>query len=474
MTLSISKTDLCAVTGGSLLLESAVRLSATGVEYDSREVRGGELFVALKGDKNHGHEFLRTAFDRGAALFLVESKEVAKYFPEPHRLIVVSDSLKAFWELATWWRTKLALPILAITGSVGKTTVKEITASILLQNSRGSFSLKSYNNHVGVPYSICKAGTEHAWAVLELGMNHAGEIHQLTKIAKPSVAAITIVAPAHIEMLGSLEAIARAKLEICDGLAEGSFVILNGMDRVLLAEAKLQKLDERFKLLYFGETGRNFDAEVDNVKGDGESISFKLQIQGEVCDVVMNSIGIQNAMNGACAALSARALIPSLTIDQIRKGLSEFKAPLQRLAVKEISGGRKIVDDAYNANPLSMKALLKLGEQYKSNGKNVGVVLADMLELGEFADKYHLEVGSAVAELKPDFLITVGEKSILYEQEPKKIGVQTFHADSAELAGILALKLNFDILLVKGSRGMKLEKTVSTIIAREGGCDAAN
>jgi UDP-N-acetylmuramoyl-tripeptide--D-alanyl-D-alanine ligase len=471
MSLSLSKDQLIAIVGGSSPRASTGSVVCQGVEYDSREVRGGELFIALKGETTHGHAFVKGAFDRGASIFLVEDANALPDFPEPDRLVVVPDTLQAFWTLASWWRRKLGLPVLAITGSVGKTTVKEITASILLQHSRGSYSIKSHNNHVGVPYSICKFAPEHAWAVLEMGMNHAGEISNLTKIAEPTAAAISTIAPAHIEMLGSLEAIARAKLEIVDGLSRGAPLVLNGDSEVLKSEVSHANIAGRLKTQYFGAigTGVALEAKVSAVESKGlDGVSFRLMLQGEETDVSMQIMGPHNALNAACAALSARALFPSLSLALIKKGLEEFKAPLQRLSVKELRGDRKIVDDAYNANPASMKALFEVGSDLKKQGKRVGTVLADMLELGEFSEKLHREVGEALARFEPAFLVTVGEKAKWYGEEAKKKNVATYEAASPELAAHIAMKLGFDILLVKGSRGMKLEKTVATLLAREG------
>ena len=189
----------------------------------------------------------------------------------------------------------------------------------------------------------------------------------------------------------------------------------------------------------------------------------------------MAFLGEHNAMNAACAALAAKTLVPSLTFAQITKGLESFRAPQQRLNVKELVGGRKIIDDAYNANPESMKVLLTLAHSLKSETvegevvhKRIGLVLGDMLELGTHSEKFHREVGTLVGKLNPAFLITVGPASVWYREEAVKAGINAIDAESPELAAQVALKLGFDILLVKASRGMKLEKTVATILAREG------
>ncbi|RIL08304.1 MAG: UDP-N-acetylmuramoyl-tripeptide--D-alanyl-D-alanine ligase, partial [Proteobacteria bacterium] len=176
MSISLSKEKLIEVLkGASLAGSTPEKISFAGVEYDSREIKGGELFIALKGGANHGHQFVKQAFERGASICLVEDSQAAKNSEFPERCVVVEDTLKAFWELASYWRNELAIPVLAVTGSVGKTTIKEMTASLLLRREQGVYSLKSHNNQTGVPYTICRAARHHRWAVLEMGMNHAGE-----------------------------------------------------------------------------------------------------------------------------------------------------------------------------------------------------------------------------------------------------------------------------------------------------------
>lgn len=469
MSISISLTQLCSVVGGRQLESTARTISFQGVEYDSREVRGGELFVALKGEKTHGHQFVPLAFQRGAAAVLVEDEAVARALPEPCRAVIVSDTLAALWSLARWWRSELAVPVLAITGSVGKTTVKEIAASVLLRHSVGNFSVKSFNNHVGVPYTILKTSREHRWLILEMGMNHAGEIRALTRIGSPNVAVISKIAPAHIENLGSLAAIADAKCEIVEGLRPGGQLVVNGDDPELLAAiARLQASPPLVRVGASAESG--LDAMVSDVRAQGlEGIAFSLVLGGQRLEVSMNIVGTHNALNAAIAAAAARALLPDLSVEKITEGLSSFKAPLMRLNLKALSRGRTVVDDSYNANPASMRSLLEIARDLAQSGKKVGLVLADMLELGGFSEQFHREIGEVVAQCGAQFLITVGRYAVLYADAPGKAGVRTFEAATPELAAHIATTLDFDILLVKGSRGMKLDRAVATLLEREGG-----
>lgn len=467
MTLSITRETLLEVIGGTSS-GNGKGIASRGVEFDSREVKGGELFVALKGEKTHGHEFLKIAYERGASLFLVESAEVAAGLPEPERGVVTSDSLEAFTKLARWWRSELKTPVLAVTGSVGKTTVKEMAASILLQSGTGAYSLKSFNNHVGVPYSLCRIGREHGWAVIEAGMNHAGELARLSACALPNVALITKIAPAHIEFFKDIHAIADAKFEIVRGLADSGSLILNADDEVLVQAALRHPLSPTQKLLRFG-SANECDASISACTSLGmDGITFELKLLGETAKVRMSIPGLHNCLNAAGAALAAKTLIPSLSMAQVIKGLESFKAPLMRLNITEISGSRKIVDDSYNANPASMQSLLSIAAELQQQGTRLGLILGDMRELGPRSEQYHRELGLLVAELKPNFIIGVGDYARLYLEPAKSQGVSAFHAESPELAGQLALKMEFDTLLIKASRGVGLERSVKTILQRAG------
>lgn len=470
MPLSLTKEKLAEVVGGEVVA-TGEKMSFQGVVYDSREVTGGELFVALPGAQAHGHTFLGQAFSRGASLALVEDRGLLSDSPHKDRLLWVPDSLKAFSALARWWREELNLPVLGVTGSVGKTTVKEIAAAILLKYKRGIYSLKSHNNHVGVPYTICRADRAHEWAVLEMGMNHAGELSALTAIAQPNVAIINIIAPAHIEHFGSLEGIARAKLEIAEGLKPGGTLILNGDDEVLLKTAT--ELGRRGgNTRYFGSTGTP-DMLVSEVAPKGlEGLSFKLTageaLGGGSVAASMSILGRHNAQNGAAAALGVKTLFPELTLADIATGLAAFQAPLMRLSIKPLVNERRIIDDSYNANPESMRAALDIGRDLVESGLRVGLVLGDMLELGADAPRYHAEIGAYAAQIKPVFCITVGPLSAGIFAAVQGAGIPAFQGESPEAAAHIARKLPFDILLVKASRGTGLDRTVKTIVERDG------
>lgn len=461
MSISLSKEKLIEIIGGASV-PSSEKISFRGVEFDSREVRGGELFVALKGETSHGHQFVGQAFARGASLCLVESPDFASTFEDPSRLVVVRDTLEALWTLAAWWRRELNIPVIGVTGSVGKTTTKEMIASILLKHSTGTYSQKSFNNHVGVPYTICRIDRNHSWAVLEMGMNHPNELRSLTRIAEPNVAVITRIAPAHTHVFSSLEQVADAKFEIMEGLRPGGKAILNKEDPQLTAGLARADKDGRLTVRYFGRAGA--DVNVNSVASHGlGGISFVLEIDSQKLPVKMGIVGTHNALNAAAAALAARTLIPDLPLETIQKGLEAFTAPLMRLNIKEW-GDRKIVDDSYNANPASMAALLDLAGELRREGATIGVVLGDMRELGEHADGYHRQVGKLVADVKPSFLVAVGPMSVAYVDAAKGAGIEAIHSETPEAAADVLKSKYFEVLLVKASRGIGLDRTVKHLL----------
>jgi UDP-N-acetylmuramoyl-tripeptide--D-alanyl-D-alanine ligase len=468
MPITLTKDDLITLTDGESLADAPSPVFASGLNFDSRALKKDEIFVALKGESMHGHAFLAKAEEQRAGIYLIEDRAVAKNLKEPWRAVLVKDTFAALYALTKAWRNELTYPIAAITGSVGKTTVKELVVSILKQVAPGGYSIKSYNNHTGVPYTISTLSKDDAWGVLEMGMNHAGEIEKLSLLGRPTLAAITTIAPAHIEHLGSLEAIARAKLEIIAGLERGSPLIIDGESQVLLQELEKQKIRDSFKVYSVGSvsSGGVFDATVHKVISHGvEELQVVFDVLGATLEVRLHFGGVHNAKNGAMAALIAKLLVPQITSEQIIRGLEAFRAPEQRLVTHQLAGGRRLIDDSYNANPASMKAAISIVADEIARGKRVGFILGDMFELGAFAEQYHAEIGGVVAALHPAFVIGVGPHAERYVSACKKSGVTAFHVMTPEEGARIATSTDFDILLVKASRGMKLEKAVQLILS---------
>ena len=476
-----------------------IKIVFSGVEFDSRNVKGGELFIALKGEQMHGHAFVEKAFDNGASLAMVEDGTIETSFPE--RTIVVQDTLIAFAKVANWWRRKVGIPIVAVTGSVGKTTTKELIASILMEHSPGAYSQKSYNNHVGVPYTLCKIDLLHKWAVVEIGMNHSGEIEKLVKIVEPECAVITKIAPSHIEHFNSINEIAQAKLEIIDGIKSGGHIIINGNDPILIEEFFSKKIkdkikSQRIKLSTFGIPEDKVDKyhvgdlnlEITQIVSkllDGLSLKLKfhavefkeLQSAHSSDELKSNTgnylskeskidvkiIGRHNAINIAAAVLSSKILLKDLTFEEIVKGLSRFSSPLMRLNVILHTEEKFIIDDSYNANPESMIAFLNVARDFLSTGSNVGIIIGDMLELGAYSKEAHLNIGQLLIQIQPSFCICIGEmahhiyKAIMHSEIP------SYYAHTVHEGADIVKDLSWDFLFIKASRKMELNKTIDLI-----------
>lgn len=455
--LSASLNDLRSIcTNLDAKTKASLDLKFSGVEFDSRRVQKNQLFIALKGEKIHGEKFLEQVFKAGASLAIVEDPNLLEVAEFSSKIIVVNDSLKAFWQLAHWWRNKYEGPVIGVTGSVGKTTFKEILACILSIKGKGTYSQKSFNNHTGVPYSISKISAEDPWVVLEMGMNHAGELANLSKIVEPDLAVITIVDAVHIEFFKNLEEIAQAKCEIFSGLKRLGKALINNDCQVLKNEAAKHKLD----LYTFGSTNQS-QTWVSEIKSDGlKGISFVLHHADQKQEIYMNILGQHNALISAGAFAAAKLIFPDIQLKDAALALKNYTAPDMRLNLKELKDGRKIIDDSYNASPIAMKASLKLLAELKSPKFRTAAILGDMFELGTHSEKLHHEVAQEISKSSLDFLITVGDKSKIFYDQAKKSGVVAEHLQTPELAAKLALESKFDLLLVKGSRGMALDRAV--------------
>jgi UDP-N-acetylmuramoyl-tripeptide--D-alanyl-D-alanine ligase len=439
------------------------KIVSEGLEFDSRNIKGGEIFVALPGEKEHGHNYVQSAYDRGAAIIIVEdSKFLDNEIKE--NIICVENAQEALWELARFWRKKLNLPTIAVTGSVGKTTTKEILASILVQKGAGCYAQKSFNNHIGVPYTILKSNSTHQWMVLEIGMNRPGEISALSKLSTPNVSVVTEVAPAHIGAFDSLKGIGYEKLSISDGLEINSAFILNGDNPIIREVVAEKKLNEKFRIKYVGYNADN-DFILDEVKSNGfEGISFRVQ-KSQTYN--LNIPGVHNAKNAAIAVAAVKALFPDFELEKISKGLNQFTAPLMRLNWKETKNKIAVLDDSYNANPASMSAMLDIAADAKKSGKKIGLILGTMRELGAFSEQYHKELGVKTASITPDFVCYVGEFEQSFSSGLSQImpNVDYTSCESPVEAAEIAFKKSVDIIFVKASRGIGLDKTVEILVA---------
>ena len=423
------------------------------VAIDSRQVGQGDLFVALSGERNDGHEFVSDAVARGARGVLVQ--ETRQALPPDVAVFVVQDTLAALQRLAAGRRDRRRAKVIGVTGSVGKTTTKEITADVLATRYSTLKNEANYNNEIGLPMTLLSLTHRHERAVLEMGMYAQGEIRMLCEIARPEVGVVTNVGPSHLERLGSLEAIAAAKAELPESLPPHGFAIFNADDPLVLAMAGRT----RAQPLTYGTTA---DAEVraTEIASRGlEGVSFLLHRRGESVPVETTLPGRHIVSNALAAA--AVALADGFSLAETAAALGRAQAPL-RIQAYRARGGGTILDDTYNASPASMAAALDLLAEIP--GRRIAV-LGEMAELGAATEEGHLAVGRRAAETA-DVIHAVGELGGLIAEAARNLGHgATHHWSTKEAAGeALAADLRpDDVVLLKASRAMAFETLLDAL-----------
>ncbi|EYE88407.1 UDP-N-acetylmuramoyl-tripeptide--D-alanyl-D-alanine ligase [Fervidicella metallireducens AeB] len=420
-----------------------------GISTDSRNIKDGDLFIALIGQKFDGHEFVQSCYERGAAAVLV-SKKVDVDCPQ----IIVNDTLAALREIARYYRDKFKTPIIAVTGSTGKTSTKEMIASVLKEKFNVHKTKQNFNNEIGLPLTLFELEKEHEISVLEMGMNNLGEIERLAYIARPTIGVITNIGTAHIENLGSRENIMKAKMEITSFFDNKNTLIVNGDDEYL---STLENLP--FKLIKVSTKGRGDYNAVDIVNLGENGVEFKCNYKGKIHDFRIIVPGIHNVYNALVAI--AIADIYNLTVDEVINGIINFKPGKLRMDIINLENGIKIINDCYNANLDSMKAALDVLGDYKNNRRIA--VLGDMFELGSFSEKAHKEVGS-YAKDKCDLLIAVGNDARFIFEESNKSITSIYFKTKEEACRFLNTEIkDKDVILIKASRGMKMEYITNCI-----------
>ena len=442
-----------------------------GLSTDSRTIGAGELFWALNGEQYDGHDFVGRAIERGAAGIVVQkdywkseggkNKSLTSGFPDPV-IITVNNTLQALGDLARWWRQQHDVQLVAITGSAGKTTTKEMAASILELSQETLKNQGNFNNLIGLPLTIVQLNERYRRAVLEMGMNHPGEIARLTDIADPDVGVITNVGMVHLEGLGDLEGVARAKVELVERLSSRGKVILNGDDELLVKTASIFRKDA----LLFG-LGEKNHVRAHRIRNLGkEGISFDLQYQGDSWPVRTKVPGVQNVLNSLAAASACLCL--NEPPENIVEGLARFSGIKGRFAVIHLLGGVTVVDDTYNANPLSLKAALESVEALTDKGSRIIVALGEMMELGDATVRAHQEAGQRVAELGTYHFLAIGEHAHDMTRGAVKAGMQKKHAQVVRTHEEMVKRIREemregDLIFLKASRRMALEKVVEGI-----------
>lgn len=424
------------------------------VGTDSRNIMPEQLFVAIKGEHFDGNQYAVDAIEKGAAAVLI-SDQTIKVEPA----VLVADTRIALGELAHYWRNQFACPLVAVTGSNGKTTVKEMIAAIMTAAKANVLATKgNLNNDIGMPLTLLSMREQHTCAVIEMGMNHLGEISYLSKIASPQVAVISNAGTAHIGELGSRQAIAQAKGEVFDGLGQDGVAVINANDAYA---AYWQSLNSNRKVITFGI---DFSADVTaNYTVQGSKMEIELTTPDGTTQFQLPLQGKHNVMNALAASAVAVALGVANTA--IVDGLTQFSGVKGRLNRLPGQNGALVIDDTYNANPDSMKAAIDVltAEKAESNQQLV-MVMGDMAELGESAESLHTEIGQYAKESGVNRLLGFGRLSQLTTQA---FGSEGEHFDSIEslISAIQAQMQPNTVVLVKGSRMMKMERVVDAIKA---------
>ena len=455
--------ELAEATGGRWLEPPPASLA--GVATDTRAPAPGALFVALRGERFDAHAFLGQAARSGAAAALVsDAAAPAAGLPR----LLVSDTLAALGAVARHHRRRFDLPVVAVTGSNGKTTTREMVAAILATRGPVLKTEGNLNNEVGVPLTLLGLRAEHRAAVVEMGMNHPGEIARLAAIALPQVGLVTNAAPAHLEGLGTVDGVADAKAELYQGLPGGGVAIANADDPRMLRRA----LASGRRVLTFAMAGsqRGDVVVLEVLAQDAGGLRFLLGVGQRELEVTLPLVGVHNAANAAAAACAAVAL--GCTDREIVRGLAGVQPVGRRLRLERLAGEVLLVDDCYNANPLSMEAALAtLQAMARAEGGRALAVLGDMLELGPGELELHRGVGAAAARAGLDGLYAFGPRSASLAEGARQAGLPAaaiFHTEDLEAltAQVRARLAPRDVLLVKASRGMKLERLVEALSRR--------
>ena len=422
------------------------------VSTDSRTLKPGELFVALRGENFDGHNFVESAAKAGAAGAMVDSDWKGEV-PGNFALIRTKDILQAYQQLAANYRESLTLKVVAITGSNGKTSTKDFTASVLGRRFRVTKTEGNFNNHVGLPRTILEATSWDEVAVWEIGMNHPGEIATLSKIAAPDVAIITNIGVAHIEFMGSREAIADEKGALVEAVKVGGTVILNADDPFTERIAARA----RAKVVLAGTTDGTIRASEISQSEDGTE--FTILEGAHRCRAQLPVPGLHMVQNALLAVAAGRVF--GVLLEECAAGLAAAPLAKARLQIKNV-GGVEFIDDSYNANPDSMKAALRTLAELPAEGKRIAV-LGEMRELGAESERGHREVGETAATLKIDQVIAIGNLASKIAHAAKDAGLQKIAivgstSEAADLLGEIAAP--GDLVLIKGSRLARTEQVI--------------
>lgn len=440
--------DILSATGGKLVCGSA-DTEFSEITTDSRKAAEGVLFIPLVGEKFDGHEFINAAFDMGAAAVLTQ-KNIEPLLGKT--IIRVDDTFKALADIARYYKAKYNVPTVAITGSVGKTTTKDMIHAVLSTRYNTLKTAGNFNNEIGLPLTVFRLEKEHQTAVLEMGMSHFGEIERLAAIARPDVAVITNIGMSHIENLGSREGIFKAKMEVTKLFDTHNVLIVNGDDEFL----STTKGKGSYNVIYYGTTNPENDVYAKDIVNKGvDGTEFTAVTDEGEYRVEVKVAGEHNVYNALAAICVGRQF--NIPMEKILDGIKNFKLTAMRMSVEE-TDGMTIINDCYNASPDSIRAALKVLGSIK--GKRRVAILGDVLEMGGFAPKAHYELGQNVFE-NAQALITAGENAEFIAKGAAECGMKEVYSFKKTLEACNFAKKFVqpdDAVLIKASRGMHFEE----------------
>lgn len=453
--------DLLKIRGVELINAEKIRNTVfTGVSIGSKNVKKGEIFAAIKGERFDGHDFIKEVFKKGVIAVLVSKKWYKKQSKSSFKnksLIVVEDTIEGLGEIARIYRKKFLIPVLGIAGSNGKTSTKDIIADVLSKKYNVLKTEGNFNNAIGVPLTLFRLNEEHRFCVIELGTNHFGEIEYLCNIAKPQFGTVTNIGKEHLEFLKNIKGAAKAEGELVEYLKKiyGTY-FLNDDDKYL---RKIPGKD-RMHVFSFGTSGKaNVTGRI--IKFNTFYPEIEIKYNKHIIRTKLNTIGYQSFLSALnAAAIGFYFEVPAF---QIKKALSEFTMQTgKRNALKNING-IWVIDDTYNSNPDSVITALENISRYTIKGKK-HIVLSDMLELGKSSRKEHTEIGRLIKKMKFENLYTYGEESYYTFKGSKGLKNNYYFSDKPTLAEFLRLNIKKgDAVLIKGSRSMKMEEIIEQI-----------
>lgn len=453
--------DIINVTKGNMI-QGNPEFICKNFSKDTRTIQKGDIYIAIKGEKFDGNMFWKQALEKGAECVIVSDiqyeKEDLEIFQEK-TIIKVENTLEALYEIAKLKRSFYQIPVIAITGSVGKTSTKDMVANVVSQKYKTLKTIGNHNNNIGLPFTILKLQEEEA-LVLEMGMNHLGEIQLLSNIAKPNICIITNIGTSHIGNLGSRENILKAKLEILEGAEEPTIII--NQDNDLLY--KWQKENKKRKNIITYGIHTPSDIKAENIKLNKDTSEFTFGMGKDNIKIEVPIGGEHFILNSLCAICVGKIL--KIEKDRIKKGIEEFELTKKRMDITELENGIRIINDTYNASLESMQASLKYLSKFKDNRKIA--VLGDMLELGEYSKKLHEKVGEEVHQNNIDILMCSGKDARYIVKKAQETGMKKNNIYYFENKSNLENKLKEiakkgDIILFKASNGMRFFDIVENL-----------